>query len=62
MWQNNDVGSHSVRSGIPGAPTNLFNSGTITSGNKFYFTFNDVGSFPFYSELDAGMTGTITVQ
>jgi LysM repeat protein len=62
MWQNNDVVNHSVRSGIPGTPTNLFNSGTIAPGNKFYFTFNDPGTFPFFSELDQNMTGTITVR
>lgn len=62
MWQNNDVVNHSVRSGVPGAPTALFNSGVITPGNKFYFTFNAPGNFPFFSELDQNMSGTITVQ
>jgi plastocyanin len=62
MWQNNDNVNHSVRSGVPGTPTTLFNSGVITPGNKFYFSFSSPGTFPFFSELDAGMTGTITVQ
>ena len=62
MWQNTDSVNHSVRSGQPGTPTTLFNSGVLTPGSKFYFTFNDVGTFPFFSELDSNMTGTITVQ
>jgi LysM repeat protein len=62
LWQNSDSLNHSVRSGQPGAPTTLFNSGTLAPGGSFSFTFNDAGTFPFYSELDAGMTGTITVQ
>ena len=61
-WTNSDGVNHSVRSGVPGAPTGLFNSGTIASGGVFQFTFNDAGTFPFFSELDSGMTGTITVQ
>ncbi len=61
-WLNQDSVNHSVRSGIPGTPTGLFNSGTIAPGGSFQFTFNDPGTFPFFSELDSGMTGTITVQ
>jgi LysM repeat protein len=62
MWQNNDTVNHSVKSGSPGAPTGLFGSGTLAPAAKFYFTFNDAGAFPFFSELDSNMTGTITVQ
>ena len=62
MWQNNDSVNHTVTSGMPGSGTTLFKSGTITPGGKFYFTFNDAGSFPFFSELDPSMTGTINVQ
>ncbi len=62
MWQNTDSIPHSVRSGAPGAPTPLFNSGSIAPGNKFYFTFTEAGTFPFYSDLDQNMTGTVIVQ
>ena len=62
LWNNTDSVNHSVRSGAPGAPTALFNSGTLVPGGTFSFTFNDAGTFPFFSELDSGMTGTITVQ
>ncbi|GEM_PF-835274 len=62
MWQNIDSVNHSVRSGVPGTPTTLFNSGTIAPGGKFYFTFTAPGTYPFYSETDPNMRGTITVQ
>jgi LysM repeat protein len=61
-WTNSDSVSHSVRSGVPGAPASLFNSGTIASGGAFQFTFNDAGTFSFFSELDQNMTGSVTVQ
>jgi LysM repeat protein len=61
-WTNQDGSNHSVRSGVPGAATSLFNSGTIASGGTFQFIFNDPGTFPYFSELDSGMTGTVTVQ
>ena len=62
QWKNLDSVNHSVRSGVPGAPTSLFNSGTMAPGGTFQFIFNDANTYPFFSELDAGMTGTITVQ
>ena len=62
QWKNLDSVNHSVRSGVPGALTSLFNSGTMAPGGTFQFTFNDANTYPFFSELDAGMTGTITVQ
>ncbi len=61
MWQNNDAVSHTLRSGAPSAPTTLFST-TLASGGKFYFTFSNAGTYPFYSESSPTMTGSITVQ
>lgn len=63
MWQNVDSVNHSVRSGTPGSPGTVFNSGPIPPGGKFYYTFTTPGTFPFYSDIDQQvMTGTIIVQ
>lgn len=62
QWNNVDSVNHTVTSGVPGAPTGLFRSGVIPPNGTFRYTFNEVGTFQFFSELDAGMTGSVTVQ
>jgi LysM repeat protein len=61
LWKNTDTVSHTVTSGVPGTPDGKFRSGTLAPGQTFTFTFNDVGEFPYYSELDNNMTGKIVV-
>lgn len=62
LWKNQDSISHTVTSGVPGTIDNKFRSGPIGPGQTYTFQFNDAGSFPYFSELDAGMTGTVVVQ
>jgi plastocyanin len=64
-WINNEAAggpSYSVTSGVNGAPDGQFNSGLITPGNQFQFTFTIPGSYAYYSETNpTGMTGEIIV-
>ncbi len=41
--------------------SNVWNSGNITPGQSFTFTFNTPGSYPFHCNIHPNMTGTITV-
>jgi len=62
-WTNNDSGIlHTVTSGTPGAPSGMFDSGNLNSGQTFQFTFSSAGTFAYYCRIHgAAMTGTVTV-
>jgi plastocyanin len=62
LWQNTESATHTVSSGVPGALDNRFRSGPLGVGQTFSFTFTNPGTYPYFSELDQGMTGTIIVQ
>ena len=55
-WTNNDATAHTVTS-----DTSIFDSGTLTSGAKFTFTFAQAGTFTYHCNIHTSMTGTITV-
>lgn len=61
-WINKESMTHTVTSGIPGAPTGIFDSGNLGSNGTFSYTFNQVGSFKYFCKIHSSMTGTITVQ
>ena len=44
---------HTVTSGNPGDPDagNLFDSGEISKGDLFSYTFNQVGEFPYFCKI-----------
>ena len=56
-WTNSDSVSHTVAS-----DSGAFNSGPITVGSTFSYTFNDAGSFGYHCGIHPSMTGKITVQ
>jgi len=61
VWTWNGRSSHSVTSGTPSAPTTTFNSGIMGSGS-FSFTFNQVGTFPYFCMVHGTMMeGAVTV-
>jgi len=63
LWQNTETVTHSVTSGTPGAPDGKFRSvPPLGTGKTFSFTFTNPGAYPYFSELDQNMVGTITVQ
>jgi plastocyanin len=55
-WLNND-GSHTVTSDEVG----LFDSGTMTTGETFQFTFTEVGQYFYHCALHPEMHGVVTV-
>ena len=61
-WINKDAAPHTVTSGIPGAPTGIFNSNNMGQNAQFSFTFNQAGTFKYFCNIHQSMTGTITVQ
>ena len=55
--------NHSVTSGTPSHPTNLFNSGIQVFPYSFDVTFPDAGSFPYYCMVHGAlMTGSVEVN
>lgn len=56
-WMNADRDSHTSTSDAPG-----WNSGTISPGRQFSFTFQTAGAFPYHCSFHPGMTGTVVVR
>jgi len=61
-WMNNDITEHTSTSGAAGTPNGIWDSGLLSPGQSFSFTFASAGTFPFFCEVHTFMTGTITVQ
>jgi len=63
IWVNQDVVDHRIRSGAPSEPTEFYHSETLGNGDTFSFTFDDVGTYPYFCELHPQqMIGTVVVQ
>jgi plastocyanin len=70
-WRQDDVAAHTVTSGpveqaggtVTARPDGRFDSGTITKGQNFRFTFTEPGEYPFFCAIHpATMTGVVTVK
>lgn len=62
-WTNKDNTIHTVTSGTPGSPDGLFDSGNLSNGGTFSFTFNTKGTFQYYCKPhQSSMKGTVVVQ
>jgi len=62
-WTNNGAHTHTSTSGTNGTPDGKWNSGDVTPGNTYEFTFDTAGTYPYFCHYhwSLGMTGTITV-
>ena len=60
-WVNKDPVTHTSTSGTPVDPTGVWNSAFLTVDESFSFTFNEVGTFPYFCDIHNSMTGTVTV-
>ena len=73
-WMNEDSVDHTVTSGIqrkqgvpgveedkPPRPDGVFDERLPKQGDVFTFTFDEPGTFAYYCDVHAGMTGEITV-
>jgi plastocyanin len=56
-WINRDDIPHTVRS-----TDGVFKSNVLDTDEKFSFTFNKAGTFPYFCSLHPKMTGKIIVQ
>jgi plastocyanin len=74
-WMNEDAVDHTVTSGIqrkqgvpgveedkPARPDGMFDERLPRQGDVFTFTFDDPGTFAYYCDVHAGMSGEITVD
>jgi plastocyanin len=61
-WVNKDGVAHTVISGVRDNKSGLFDSGNISSGGTFSYTFNEKGTFDYFCEPHSGMDGTIVVE
>jgi len=55
-WKDNEAITHTVTS-----DTGLFDSGDLTQGKTFTYTFSVAGTYPYHCTHHASMTGTIVV-
>ena len=62
-WENLDNTIHTVTSGDPtGGADEVFDSDVIAAGDKYEFTFTDVGSQDYYCTFHPWMVGTVNVE
>ncbi|MBI5029832.1 MAG: LysM peptidoglycan-binding domain-containing protein [Chloroflexi bacterium] len=64
VWRNTETNGmeHTVTSGAPNAPSNMFDSGAMNPGQTFQFTFTTPGTFGYYCRIHpTTMTGIVVV-
>lgn len=57
LWSNVSTRTHTVTS-----DTGLFDSGDVTSGGRFSFTFNEPGSYRYHCTIHTTIVGEIDVR
>ena len=61
-WTNRDSAPHTATSGEPGNQTGLWDSGRLSNGGSFSFTFTESGAFKYFCSIHgSSMTATVTV-
>lgn len=55
-WRNEDAAPHTATS-----EDGVFESGTLTQGDEFRFTFTEPGEYPYFCSFHPNMTATIVV-
>ena len=61
IWTNRDLRGHTATHGTPTAPGGVFDSGILTQGRPFSFTFTQPGDYPYYCQPHPQMQGLIRV-
>lgn len=56
-WENGDSLPHTSTS-----DDELWDSGTLESGDEFSFTFEEAGTFSYFCEIHPSMNGSIVVE
>jgi plastocyanin len=60
-WTNRDGGSHTVTSGVPQGPDGVWDSEVLAGGDRFSFTFDEPGVYPYFCRIHSSMKATVTV-
>lgn len=60
-WTNQSSMTHTVTSGSDRTADGTFDSGNLSQGDTFSYTFNEVGEFDYFCIPHENMTATITV-
>lgn len=60
-WENKSDLVHTVTSGSNRDFDGLFDSGNLSGGDTFSYTFNEVGGFDYFCRPHENMTATINV-
>lgn len=62
-WTNGSSVVHTVTSGTDGEHDDKFDSGNLSPGESFSYTFDEAGSYPYFCipHVNLGMTGSVTV-
>ena len=58
-WTNQDVASHTSTSDPGGA---IWDSGTLSTGQDYSYTFNSTGDFPYLCTIHPSMKGMVKVS
>ncbi len=62
-WFNDDPGQpHTVTSGTPDDPSNIFNSGVMPYTSFFQYTFDEPGTFDYHCMIHPWRIGSVTVS
>ena len=61
-WANRDEARHTSTSGISDNKDGIWDSPILVKGEKFSFTFDQPGVFPYWCLIHPFMTATITVE
>ena len=63
VWENLDNTVHTSTSGNPDSgPDGLFDSGMMSAGDVYEFTFTEAGTFDYYCTFHPWMVGTVNVE
>ncbi|MEZ4706822.1 MAG: cupredoxin family copper-binding protein [Caldilineaceae bacterium] len=61
IWTNMDAIDHTVTAGAPDAETGVFDSGFFNQGERFAFTFTEVGEYAYFCKRHPNMRGMVVV-
>lgn len=61
-WTNQSNMVHTVTSGSNRMHNGLFDSGDLTPGDTFSYTFDEPGTYPYFCRPHVGMSGTVVVE
>ncbi len=62
VWDNADTTVHTVTSGKAPETDGIFDSGMMSAGDIFEFTFTDAGTFDYFCTFHPWMVGTVNVE